>query len=131
MLNFIIGPIVELIKTGVSGFLDNQKAKQQLKAARLETELAIERARSTADIDWDKQAMINAKDSWKDEYLLLLFSPPLIMAFIPGLVPYVVAGFEALNGTPDWYKGAIALMVAASFGMRAYARKQLGMKVNG
>jgi hypothetical protein len=131
MLNFIIGPIVELIKTGVGGFLDNQKAKQRLKLATLETKLAIEMKRATADIDWDTQAMLNAKDSWKDEYLLLLFSPPLIMAFIPGLVPYVVQGFAALNDTPDWYKGAIALMVAASFGMRAYARRQMGMKTNG
>jgi hypothetical protein len=128
MWNLLLGPVVELVKTVTGGFLDSAKAKRELKAARLETELAIERARATADIDWDKQAMINAKDSWKDEYLLLLFSPPLIMAFIPGLVPYVVAGFEALNETPDWYKGAIALMVAASFGMRAYARKQLGLK---
>jgi hypothetical protein len=128
MWNLLLGPVVELVKTVTGGFLDSAKAKRELKAARLETELVIERARATADIDWDKQAMINAKDSWKDEYLLLLFSPPLIMAFIPGLVPYVVAGFEALNETPDWYKGAIALMVAASFGMRAYARKQLGLK---
>ena len=129
MWSMLLGPVVDLVKTVAGGFLDSAKAKRALKSARLETELAIEKARSTADIDWDKQAMINAGGSWKDEYLLILFSPPLIMAFIPGLAPYVAEGFEVLSMTPDWYKSAIALMVAASFGMRAYARKQMGLKV--
>ena len=119
---------MELIGTVAGGFLDSAKGRREVKAARIQTELAIELKRATADIDWDTQAMLNAKGSWKDEYLLILFSPPLVMAFIPGLVPYVVAGFEALNGTPDWYRGAIALMVAASFGMRAYANKVIGKK---
>jgi hypothetical protein len=119
---------MELIGTVAGGFLDSAKGRREVKAARIQTELAIELKRATADIDWDTQAMVNAKGSWKDEYLLILFSPPLVMAFIPGLVPYVVAGFEALNGTPDWYRGAIALMVAASFGMRAFATRHLGKK---
>ena len=127
MLPFI-GPILDVVGTIFGGVNDHFKGKRELKAARLQTELAIELKRATADIDWDTQAMLNAKGSWKDEYLLILFSPPLVMAFIPGLVPYVVAGFEALDGTPDWYRGAIALMVAASFGMRAFAQRSFGKK---
>lgn len=125
MWNLLIGPVVSLAKTITGGFLDAAEAKRELKAARLQTELAIEQARATADIDWDKQAMVNAGKSWKDEYLLIIFSPPLIMSFIPGLAPYVGEGFAVLNDTPDWYRGAIAIMVAASFGMRAYAQRNL------
>jgi hypothetical protein len=119
---------MELIKTVAGGFLDSAKAKRELKAATAQTRLAIELKKATADIDWDKQAMINAGSSWKDEYLLILFSPPLVMAFIPGLAPFVHEGFVVLAETPDWYKGAIALMVAASFGMRAYAQRFSGGK---
>ena len=128
MFSLIFGPVMELVKTVAGGFLDSAKAKRQLKAATAETRLAIELKKATADIDWDKQAMVNAGNSWKDEYLLIIFSPPLIMAFIPGLAPYVEEGFRVLQETPDWYKGAIALMVAASFGMRAYAQKFGGGK---
>ncbi len=125
MLSVLLGPVVELVKTVAGGFLDSAKAKRDLKAAQQQTKLAIELKRAGADIDWDKQAMINAGNSWKDEYLLIIFSPPLVMAFVPGLAPYVLEGFRVLAETPDWYKGAIALMVAASFGMRAYAQRQL------
>lgn len=125
MWNLIIGPVAELAKTIVGGFVDSAKAKRQLKAAKQETQLKIEYAKATADIDWDKQAMLNAQGSWKDEYLLIIFSPPLIMSFIPGLAPYVGEGFAVLSDTPEWYRGAIAIMVAASFGMRAYAQKHI------
>ena len=116
MLNLILGPILGLVKTVAGGFLDSAKAKRELKAARLNTELRIELAKSTADINWDQQAMKNAGNSWKDEYLLILFSPPLIMAFIPGLAQYVGMGFAELELMPDWYKASIGIMVAASYG---------------
>lgn len=116
MFQMLLGPVVDLVKTVAGGFLDSAKAKRELKAARLGTELAIEKAKATADIDWDKQAMINAQTSWKDEYLLILFSPPLVMAFIPGLAQYVGLGFAELELMPDWYKASIGIMVAASYG---------------
>lgn len=118
----------DLVKTIFGGVTDHFEGKRKLKAARLETELAIELKRATADIDWDTQAMQNAQTSWKDEYLLIIFSPPLVMSFIPGLAPYVGEGFAVLSNTPDWYRGAIGIMVAASFGMRAYAQRMIGKK---
>lgn len=127
MWNMLLGPVVDLVKTIAGGFLDSAKAKRALKHARLETELYIEKARQTADIDWDKQAMVNAGNSWKDEYLLILFSPPLVMAFIPGLAPYVGVGFDELAKMPDWYKASIGIMVAASYGhkkLMAYFEKK-------
>lgn len=126
MFNMLLGPVVDLVKTVAGGFMDSAKAKRQLKAARLETELAIEKAKSTADIDWDKQAMLNAQTSWKDEWFTILLSIPAVMAFIPGLAQYVGMGFDELAKAPEWYLGAFGLAVAASFGMRSYAKKMIG-----
>jgi hypothetical protein len=42
----------------------------------------------------------------------------LIMCFIPSLVPYVVEGFAALDGMPEWYRYALGTLVAASVGFR-------------
>jgi hypothetical protein len=132
MWQMLFGPIVELTKTVVGGFVDSAKAKRQLKAAKQETQLKIEYAKATADIDWDAQAMLNAQNSWKDEWFTILLSIPAILCFInftwlPG--PAIVTdGFIALSTAPEWYLGAFGLAVAAAFGMRAYAKKMIGGK---
>lgn len=119
----LIGNIV-----GIAG--DYFKDKRKLKAARVETELAIMKVKATADIDWDKQAMVNAQSSWKDEWFVILLSIPAIMAFIPGLAPFVGLGFEELAKAPDWYLAAFGIAVAASFGFRKFGNKLIE-KVNG
>ena len=47
------------------------------------------------------------------------FQHPLILAFIPSAVPYVMQGFEALEAMPDWYQYTLSIIVAASFGVRS------------
>ncbi len=42
----------------------------------------------------------------------------MIMCFVPSLVPHVVAGFEALKDTPEWYREAVMIMILASVGIR-------------
>jgi hypothetical protein len=123
MLSLLLGPIVDLVKTVTGGFIDSAKAKRQLKAATQQTKLKIEYAKATADIDWDAQAMLNSQNSWKDEWFVILLSVPAVMAFIPGLAPFVELGFVALAKSPDWYLGAFGIAVAASFGVRKFASK--------
>ena len=123
MLSMLLGPIVDLVKTVAGGFLDSAKAKRELKAAVQQTKLKIEYAKATADIDWDAQAMLNSQNSWKDEWFVILLSVPAVMAFVPGLAPFVALGFTALAQSPDWYLGAFGIAVAASFGVRKFADK--------
>lgn len=92
-------------------WLENKAAK---KKATHEKELEIISQTS----DWEHLHVKNASNSWKDEWFALLFSIPLIMAFVPSLVPYVEAGFIVLEQMPDWYKGFLGAAVAASFGVR-------------
>lgn len=124
-----LGPLLEIGKHIVGGVTDHFEAKRKIKAAQVETELAILKAKATADIDWDKAAMQASATSWKDEWFVILLSIPAIMAFIPGLAPYVGLGFDELAKAPDWYLGAFGIAVAASFGFRKFGDKMLG-KVN-
>lgn len=71
-----------------------------------------------SDADWESRAMDASVSSWKDEWLTLLFSIPLILCFIPGMDVYVMAGFESLKGTPEWYQYSLLVIVAASFGVK-------------
>ena len=76
-------------------------------------------ARAAHSASWDEIAQQNSSTSWKDEYLTLLISIPLIMCFIPSLVPYVREGFAVLETMPQWYQITVSVIVAASFGVRS------------
>lgn len=95
--------------------------EHELKVAEAATHARIERLKTSqqADISWERTALNTA--GWKDEYLLIVFSIPLILCFIPSLDIYVQRGFAALDATPEWYQWSISIMVAASFGYRKIA----------
>ena len=75
-----------------------------------------------AQKDWDNIQAQNSSTSWKDEWFTIIFSIPLLAAFIPPALPYVQEGFVALEAMPDFYKAFLGAAVAASFGMKSIAR---------
>jgi len=54
---------------------------------------------------------------WSDEYLVLVWSYPLIAAFVPALQPSVAAGFEYMSSLPEWYVGGFISISFAVFGI--------------
>ena len=85
----------------------------------LEGKIAKGKAKADNAATWEEQAMKNSATSWKDEYLTIIFTIPLIACFIPFLVPYVKEGFIVLEEMPRWYQMTISVIVAASFGVRS------------
>ena len=75
-------------------------------------------ARAAHSASWDEIAQQNSSTSWKDEYLTLVFTVPLICCFIPSAVPYMKEGFAVLETMPTWYQYTFSVIVAASFGVR-------------
>jgi hypothetical protein len=66
--------------------------------------------------------------SWKDEWLTIIFSVPLVLSFCGDWGRKIVAdGFEALATMPEWYQYTLGVIVAASFGVRS-ATKFFGKK---
>ena len=73
---------------------------------------------AAGELDWN-QAMAEASNkSWKDEWLTILVSIPLILAFT-GHEEVVMRGFTALEAMPDFYKTAVGVVFAASFGIQS------------
>ena len=69
-----------------------------------------------------------SQNSWEDEWLVGLFSIPLILVFCGEWGRTIVAaGFAALETMPDWYQYTLGVIVAASFGVRS-ATKFFGKK---
>jgi hypothetical protein len=71
----------------------------------------------------DAEAASLMSVSWKDEYLTLVLSIPLFVAFL-GRWGHQTAlnGFTALAAAPEWYQLSFLTAVAASFGLRLISR---------
>ena len=127
MLTALIGPISNLASTWLSGKVEEKKAQSATKVAKAQAEAIVMQKKATGEIDWDLEAIKGASSSWKDEWLTVLFSIPLVLAFIPGCEDIVQIGFAQLQLMPDWYKYALSVIVAASFGVRS-ATKLFGRR---
>jgi len=119
MINLLIGPIADLAGTWLKGKVEEKKAQSATKVAKAQAEAVVMQKKATGEIDWDLEMAKGSTSSWKDEWLVILFSIPLILAFIPGMEDIVANGFSQLEKMPDWYQYSLGVIVAASFGVRS------------
>ena len=125
----ILKSLLGSLGSSVVGFLDNRSQRkheqktQVLELEKLRHEKQIELIQNGQELDnaWELQQIKNS--GWKDEFVLLLLSIPLIMSFIPNMQSYVVDGFEALAKTPDWYQWLTLAVFTAVYGIRIWRRK--------
>ena len=97
-----------------SSWLTNKAEKQQAKHVQ-----SLEVIKQTTN--WETVQAEASSSSWKDEWFTIILSVPLVMCFIPSLVPYVKEGFAVLESMPDFYKGFLGAAIAASFGIKTLA----------
>jgi hypothetical protein len=119
MWTALIGPISDLASTWLKGSVEKTKANTEAKVAKAKAEATIMEKKATGEIDWDLEMARGSQSSWKDEWLVILFSIPLILAFIPGMEEVVANGFLQLEMMPEWYQYSLGVIVAASFGVRS------------
>jgi hypothetical protein len=127
MLTALIGPIANIAGTWLEGRVEKTKARVKADVAKAEAEAVVMQKKATGEIDWDLEMARSSASSWKDEWLVILFSIPLILAFIPGMEDVVANGFQQLEQMPQWYQYSLGVIVAASFGVRS-ATKFFGKK---
>jgi hypothetical protein len=128
MILDIIGNVLGIGKSWLEG---RQRIKEitveseaKVIVARAEAEVARLGKALDAEIEWDNTAVSQMSGSWKDEYLTLLLSAPMILAFMGDWGRTSVAeGFAAIAEAPDWYTVAFLSAVAASFGIRALVER--------
>lgn len=113
----IFAPLGDVLTTWIKG-------KQAVQEAKIEREVKA----LTHEANWDEVQAKASASSWKDEWLTILISIPLIMAFIPGMDEYLSVGFGVLEKCPDWYQYLVGVVFAASFGIKKvtdiFARRQ-------
>ncbi len=128
MIQALIGPLTELAGGWLKGKADKQAAESKLKLTEAETKSKILLSKETSVADWERIMAQGSQTSWKDEWLTILFSIPLILAFCGEWGRGVVAdGFTALEQMPSYYQYTLGVIVSASFAVRS-ATKFFGKK---
>ncbi len=121
LLGGLAGPVVDYFK-------ERRRLKYELKLKKLEGEIRKEEAKAEREIkflqsdhQWELEQIRNS--GWKDEWVLLLLSIPMILSFIPATVVYVQMGFAALMLMPEWYMWLTIMIFAATYGIRVWRRR--------
>jgi|TARA_B100001093_G_C26240273_1_gene764076 hypothetical protein len=128
MIQALIGPISELAGGWLNAKTQKQAADAKLKLTEAEAKAKIMLSKETSVADWERIMAQGSQSSWKDEWLTILFSIPLVLVFFGDTGRNVVAdGFTALETMPEWYQYTLGVIVAASFGVRS-ATKFFGRK---
>jgi hypothetical protein len=129
MWESIVGALLGKVAPSVAEYyIQKQALKHEMELEKLKGKVAWEAAKTKRasesegrDHDWELLSIQNS--GWKDEYVTLLVSIPLVLTFIPHTQPYVLAGFVALETTPVWYQVLTATIIAAAVGVRWWRRK--------
>jgi hypothetical protein len=128
MIGQLLGPVTSIVGGIVQGKMEQKAAETKAKVAKAEAQAQIMLSQATSEADWEKVMAEGSRDSWKDEWLTILFSVPLVLAFCGEWGRDIVAdGFTALNAMPDYYRYTLGAIVSASFGIRG-ATKFFGKK---
>lgn len=128
MLGSLLGPVTSIVGGIVQGKMEQKAAETKAKVAKAEAQAQIMLSQATSEADWEKVMAEGSQESWKDEWLTILFSVPLVLAFCGEWGRDIVAdGFTALNAMPDYYRYTLGAIVSASFGIRG-ATKFFGKK---
>ena len=136
----ILGGLLNLGGTYLQGKQDEAKAKADAAIVGIQAEADIKKAKALSatklaesgqaqNYDLDRMAMEQMGKSWKDELILIIFLAPMVMAFIPGMDGYALAGFEVIAKMPEWYQYIIIGMVVVIYGMRGMLEKLLDKKL--
>ena len=80
MLQALIGPITNIVGSLVTGKMEQKAAETRLKVSEADAKAKIMLSAATSEADWEKVMAEGSRDSWKDEWLTILFSVPLVLA---------------------------------------------------
>ena len=110
-----------LFKTGSEIFKNRQATKIAMSQAQL---LHAEKMKR-GDIEYSGKIIENQKGDWKDEFVLLILSSPLVLLAYSIFAEDEDIGkkldlyFDKLDGMPWWITGLWISVVAAIYGIKA------------
>jgi len=111
MWKLLFKAVPELFKS----WIDLKKAKHTAEAARAMKSVEVE-------ADWDLEALRNSKYSLKDEVIMTIWYSPLVIAWFDSEMAMDWINF--VQELPVWYQIGLFGIMAASFGLRWFFKKE-------
>ena len=81
MIQAFIGPIANLAGTWLNGKVETKAAETRMKVSEADAKAKIMLSAATSEADWERIMAQGSQNSLKDEWLVGLFSIPLILSF--------------------------------------------------
>ena len=124
----IIGALLgKVLPAAGEYYTTKQKLKGEIELETLRGKAAYELAKTVRasesegrDHEWELESIRNS--GWKDEWVLIVLSLPMILVFIPATQAAILEGFAVLSTTPLWYRTTVMTIYLATFGLRLWRR---------
>lgn len=116
-----------------------QQAGLQVQLAKATAEAELAAYKVKADVEWDLAWAGQAQSSWKDEYVLVLWTIPMVITlpamFFTGAQQHLVETlqfFQMINpNIVEFYLAGWAIIFSATFGIKGAIQMMLPGKVAG
>lgn len=131
-----MNPIISLISTLFQPLADAYRANQDRKAAKetaivkiQQTQLEDANKVTLTDAEWEALAVTNLNASWKDEYVTIIITAPIVGILIGGLWTGLTGSKAVLEGMAIGLTSLQAVGVDMGFLMNAVVLAAIGLKV--
>jgi hypothetical protein len=129
MWSSIVSALLSKVAPKVADYyIQKVKLKQEVELEKLRGKAAwqaalTERASESEGRDHEWELAMIENSGWKDEWVLMLISVPLIGVFLTPTQKGVLEGFNILSQTPLWYQTMVVTIFFAVYGIRKWRRK--------
>lgn len=127
------GALFNTIGQSINGHFERREARKvredQLEQAQLNSRIRILEEDNEHAMNMDLYMV--KQSGMKRNVSFYAACTPLVMAFIPATHDTVAAGFEAIEGMPEWYRYGLAAMMVSVWGYRRLLRTFMNNRLNG
>lgn len=120
----MIGLLAKLLPSGIKLGMDIVKNRNQSKRLESVAELRHMEKMANGEVEYQKAVMTNNNQGWKDEFVLILVSSPVMLLIWsifsddPQIMEKVEKFFQQFNNMPFWYQALFIGVVSAIYGLK-------------
>tara|TARA_R110002074_G_C12014769_1_gene615794 strand:- start:56 stop:445 length:390 start_codon:yes stop_codon:yes gene_type:complete len=120
----MIGLLAKLLPSGIKLGMDIVKNRNQSKRLESVAELRHMEKMANGEVEYQKAVMDNNNQGWKDEFVLILVSSPVMLLIWsifsddPEIMEKVEKFFQQFNNMPFWYQALFIGVVSAIYGLK-------------
>ncbi len=120
----MIGLLTKILPSGIKLGMEIMKNKQNTKRLESVAEMKHMERMANGELEYKQAVMTNNQQGWKDEFVLLLVSAPVmiliwsIFSDDPAIMEKVDKFFTQFNNMPFWYQALFIGVVSAIYGLK-------------